>query len=103
MILIRQDNYLIHKIKTEAYQQQSLPFCIGGQGTSPYEQNTQQSPCFGLKTFLHSGHSQKNWQESVGIVSLNWCPQFGQVIIDLSSGSFILLLSQFSAGFVITF
>lgn len=70
MTLIRQDNYLIHKIKTEAYQQQSLPFCIGGQGTSPYEQNTQQSPCLGFATALQEGHSQKYWHESVCIVSV---------------------------------
>jgi len=31
-----------------------LPFCwTGGQGTDPYEQNTQQSPAFGLSCFPH--------------------------------------------------
>ena len=30
--------------------QQPSPVCIGGHGTDPYEQNTQQSPGFGLKT-----------------------------------------------------
>jgi hypothetical protein len=31
-----------------------LPFCwTGGQGTDPYEQNTQQSPALGLSRFPH--------------------------------------------------
>jgi len=37
-------------------QQQSLPSCIGGQGTLPYEQNTQQSPGFGLSSALQFVH-----------------------------------------------
>jgi hypothetical protein len=45
--------------------------CIGGHGTSPKEQNTQQSPAFGLSIAPQSLHSKKNWQASVGIVSVD--------------------------------
>ena len=59
--------------------------CTGGQGTVPYEQNTQQSPAFGFRTLAQFGQSKKYWQASVGIVSSASCPQFGQVITEFSS------------------
>jgi hypothetical protein len=37
--------------------QQSLPIWIGGQGTVAYEQNTQQSPFFGVTTAWQDRHS----------------------------------------------
>lgn len=45
----------------------------------PYEQNTQQSPVFGASIALQAGHSKKNWQASVGIVSSLWYPQAGHL------------------------
>src|SRR5690625_4673784 len=39
---------------------QLRPNCIGGQGTSPKEQNTQQSPGWGFNIAPQAGHSQKN-------------------------------------------
>ena len=59
--------------------QQAIPCWTGGHGTEPYEQNTQQSPAFGLTTAAHAGQSRKNWQASVGIVIVLTCPQCGQV------------------------
>lgn len=56
-----------------------------GQGRSAYEQNTQQSPGLGFRTVLQPGHSWKNMQRSVGMVSDVACPQTGQVITALSS------------------
>jgi hypothetical protein len=56
--------------------------CIGGQGTSPNEQKTQQSPGWGLKISLHCLHSWKNWQASVGIAIFSENPHFGQVSVD---------------------
>jgi hypothetical protein len=38
-------------------QQQSRCCWIGGQGTVPYEQNTQQSPGSGRRRVLQAGHS----------------------------------------------
>jgi hypothetical protein len=57
------------------------PACTGGQGTSPHEQNTQQSPGFGFKTAPQAGQSQKNWQASVGMRKRVAVPHFGQVIV----------------------
>jgi hypothetical protein len=37
--------------------QQDLSCCIGGHGTVPYEQYTQQSPVLGLNTVWHNSHS----------------------------------------------
>jgi len=34
-----------------------LEACLGGQGTEPYEQNTQQSPRLGRNSVLHPVHS----------------------------------------------
>ena len=34
------------------YLQQDLSSCMGGQGTLPYVQKTQQSPCFGFSNVL---------------------------------------------------
>jgi hypothetical protein len=32
-------------------QRQKFPFCLGGHGTVPYEQKTQQSPVLGLEPY----------------------------------------------------
>jgi hypothetical protein len=56
---------------------------LGGHFTEPYEQKTQQSPGFGLKTLLQFAHWWKNWQASIGITSSLAKPQCGQVITDL--------------------
>jgi len=64
--------------------QQSDPACIGGQGTLPYEQKTQQSPGRGLRTAPQDGQSWKYRQASVGIVSSVDCPQAGQVSTEVS-------------------
>jgi hypothetical protein len=56
-----------------------MPCWTGGHGTEPYEQNTQQSPAFGLNTAAQAGQSRKNWQALVGIVMVVHCPQCGQV------------------------
>jgi hypothetical protein len=56
-----------------------MPCWTGGHGTEPSEQNTQQSPAFGLNTAAHAGQSRKNWQALVGIVMVVHCPQCGQV------------------------
>jgi hypothetical protein len=58
--------------------QQAMPCWTGGHGTEPYEQNTQQSPAFGLTTAAHAGQSRKNWQASVGIAIVLTSPQCGQ-------------------------
>jgi len=55
---------------------------MGGQGMSPYEQKTQQSPFWGFDTAPQFEHSQKYWQESVGISSVDCSPHFGHVIVD---------------------
>jgi hypothetical protein len=56
--------------------------CTGGQGTVPYEQNTQQSPGFGRITVLQAVHAQKYTQASVGIGASRAVPQCGHVITD---------------------
>ena len=43
--------------------------CTGGQGTEPYEQNTQQSPAFGRSTTPQPPHAWKNTHASVGMSS----------------------------------
>jgi hypothetical protein len=58
---------------------------MGGHGTSPYEQNTQQSPGCGFSSTPHAGHSQKNWQASVGMRALVAEPHSGQVSVLSSS------------------
>ena len=71
--------------------QQGLPLpsilasCTGGQGTVPYEQNTQQSPTFGFRTLTQFGQSKKYWQASVGISSTVLCPHIGHVITEFIS------------------
>jgi hypothetical protein len=53
-----------------------LPSCIGGHGTLPYEQNTQQSPGFGLISPPHLSQAWKKQHASTGIViSAPTCPQ----------------------------
>ena len=60
---------------------------IGGQGTLPKEQKTQQWPLFGRSRTPQPLQSYKNWQESVGMVSIAACPHFGQVIVDCRIGA----------------
>jgi len=49
---------------------QHLPWdWTGGQATVPYEQKTQQSPCFGLSLTPHPRQSWKYWQALVGMTS----------------------------------
>jgi len=66
---------------------------MGGQGTEPYEQNTQQSPGLGESTTLQFEHSWNHWHESVGIVSVSLWPHSGQVSSDwvMISGIKILI------------
>lgn len=55
---------------------------MGGQGTSPYEQKTQQVPFLGVITnpqFLH-WYRMRQW--SVGILSVFWKPHLGHVTVD---------------------
>jgi hypothetical protein len=44
--------------------------CTGGQGMSPNEQKTQQSPGFGFMRTPQPGHSKKNRHASIGISSV---------------------------------
>jgi hypothetical protein len=62
-------------------QQASPPgaACMGGHGTSPYEQKTQQSPGRGRSREPQPAQRWKNWQASVGIVSSETWPHSGQV------------------------
>ena len=61
--------------------------CIGGHGTLPYEQYTQQSPNLGRSTRWQPAHSKKNWQASVGMISWLTRPQSGQVSVESSVGA----------------
>jgi hypothetical protein len=62
--------------------QQPRASCTGGHGTEPYEQNTQQSPDFGLSSAWQPPHRWKYRHASVGIVSTEVKPQCGQVSFD---------------------
>jgi hypothetical protein len=59
-------------------QQGDSPW-IGGHGTLPYEQNTQQSPGNGDKVRPHVAQSRKNWQASTGMEWLRLIRQLGHV------------------------
>ena len=48
-----------------------FPSCLGGHGTSPNEQNKQQSPGLGFSPIPHALHSQKYRQALVGMVSVS--------------------------------
>lgn len=74
--------------------QQDCPCCTGGQGTAPYEQNTQQSPCLGDSTAAQPGHSKKNRHEVVAISACVRCPQWGQVNVLCNCGLCIGLSGQ---------
>jgi hypothetical protein len=63
----------------EIQLQQPFSAWTGGQGTEPYEQNTQQSPAFGRKNALQRVHSWKYTHASWGIVSIETCPHSGHV------------------------
>lgn len=71
--------------------------CTGGQGLSPYEQNTQQSFPFGRRIVLQPGHSQKNWHASTGISASVARPQAGHVICEVVRT--VSMVSFCSAGF----
>ena len=43
--------------QSESYEQQPAFAWMGGHGTEPYEQNTQQSPAFGRNIAPHPVHS----------------------------------------------
>jgi len=55
---------------------------IGGHGTEPYEQNTQQSPGFGRSVAPQPAQVWKNRHASVGMSSDFSTAQCGQVMID---------------------
>jgi hypothetical protein len=57
---------------------------MGGHATLPKEQNTQQSPGFGLSRTPQPLQSYDHWQASVGMDSVAACPQCGQVMVDSS-------------------
>jgi hypothetical protein len=67
--------------------EQHPPPCIGGQGTVPQEQKTQQSPGLGRTVVKQCGQVQKKRQASVGMVSVVCAPQCGQVRVEVSTGS----------------
>lgn len=69
------------------YRKRLRSACLGGQGTSPYEQNTQQSPDSGFSTVPQDGQSQKNWQVSVGMDVRVAVPHSGHVIVLSSTGA----------------
>ena len=48
---------LIVEAQVQAIGQEDWEARLGGQGSAPYEQNTQQSPALGLSTAPHAGHS----------------------------------------------
>ena len=55
---------------------------MGGHGTEPYEQKTQQSPAFGRSSVPHPLQAWKNMQASVGIFIASACPHAGHVSTD---------------------
>lgn len=55
----------------------SLDFWIGVQGTVPYEQKIQQSPCFGLSNVAQLLHFDNRWN-----VSAPFWAHSGDVIVD---------------------
>lgn len=69
------------------YRQQLRSDCLGGQGMSPYEQNTQQSPDSGFSIAPQDGQSQKNRQASVGMSARVAVPHPGHVIVLSSTGA----------------
>lgn len=62
--------------------QQAWCCCTGGQGTSPYEQNTQQSPGKGRSIAWQFAHSKKNWHASTGMCVVCSNLHSGQVNFD---------------------
>ena len=66
-------------------EQQSRASWTGGHLTDPYEQKTQQSPGFGVRSDWHPAHLWKYRQESVGIVSTDVNPQWGHLSSDAST------------------
>jgi hypothetical protein len=75
----RQDETWFRPVYSDHPQPRSR--CTGGQGTLPYEQNTQQSPGFACSNFLQDGHSQKNKQAPVGMRTRVDAPHSGQVTV----------------------
>ena len=62
---------------------------FGGQGTEPYEQNTQQSPDLGRMMTWQPGHSHRKTQASAGIISTDCAAHEGQWMV-LWTGTTIL-------------
>jgi hypothetical protein len=50
---------LQHRLQALAVLPPNLSAWMGGHGTDPYEQNTQQSPALGFKSTPHPWHSKK--------------------------------------------
>ena len=69
----------------------SSPPCMGGQGTAPWEQNTQQSPALGRITARHALHSWKNTQASVGMGSISAWPHAGHRSSDVRTIEGVIL------------
>jgi hypothetical protein len=62
--------------------QQSDAAWRGGQATSSYEQNTQQSPALGWSNAPQPTHSWNHAQAFVGMVCVLRAPQCGQARVD---------------------
>ena len=65
-------------------QHRSLDACTGGQGTSPKEQKTQQSPGLGRSSSPQPSHVWKTVLVSTGISSRSAWPHVGQVRLERS-------------------
>jgi hypothetical protein len=50
---------LQHRLQAVVVPAPDLSAWMGGHGTDPYEQNTQQSPALGFNSTLHPWHSKK--------------------------------------------
>lgn len=66
---------------SEVFRWQPRAACTGGHGTSPYEQNTQQSPDFGFNSVPQAGHCQKCWHALTGMAVRVATAHCGQVIV----------------------
>jgi hypothetical protein len=64
-------------------EQQAESDCIGGHGTSPYEQKTQQSPERGRSGVVHESHTYKYRQASSSISSVFCIPHSGHVMVEI--------------------
>jgi hypothetical protein len=72
--------------------------CFDGQGSDPNEQNTQQSPGFGVSITPHAGQGQK-WTHALdGIVSTVAARQLGQVRVLVSRSIRYMLRTSVRGG-----